>query len=386
MVEKGLSRFINIKRETKGLINIDPLQTGGRLTDAARSALLDWGDGYSVCDFCRGQLDAIKKPPIYHFVYDALPKFLGADVTRITGGAREGKFIVMNSIAEPGDWIIVDKNSHYTTYVAAERAKLKVKEVPNSGFPNFEINVEDYRNVIEETKKKDRTSKISLIVLTWPDGNYGNFADAKKVAAIAKEYEIPFMLNAAYAIGRLPIDMKDIGCDFIVGSGHKSMAACGPIGIIGINNEWENDVLKKSKYFKSKEIEMLGCTARGAPVITLLASFPHVYERVKKWNKQVEKARKAAAQLQELGINHIGEKPHRHDLMFFESKKLYEISKRHKDGAFFLYKALKKRNIWGIKPGLTKQFKLSTFALNEDELQKVITAFREIIQLAEQAF
>jgi Sep-tRNA:Cys-tRNA synthetase len=110
------------------------------------------------------------------------------------------------------------------------------------------------------------------------------------------------MLNAAYAVGRLPLDMKDIGCDFIVGSGHKSMAACGPVGVIGINKEWENDVLKKSKYFKSKEIETLGCTVRGAPVITLLASFPHVYERVKTWNKQVEKARKVATQLKELGI------------------------------------------------------------------------------------
>ena len=164
------------------------------------------------------------------------------------------------------------------------------------------------------------------------------------------------------------------------------MASCGPVGVIGINKEWENDVLKKSKYFKSKEIETLGCTVRGASVITLLASFPHVYERVKTWNKQVEKARKVAAQLKELGINQIGEKPHHHDLMFFESKKLYEISKRHKDGAFFLYKELKKRGIWGIKPGLTKQFKLSTFALNEDELKKVVAAFKEVIKLAEKSF
>jgi Sep-tRNA:Cys-tRNA synthetase len=72
--------------------------------------------------------------------------------------------------------------------------------------------------------------------------------------------------------------------------------------------------------------------------------------------------------------------------MFFESKKLYEISKRHKDGAFFLYKELKKRGIWGIKPRLTKQFKLSTFALNEDELKKVVTAFKEVIKLAKKPF
>ncbi len=31
------------KRETKDFINIDPLQTGGKLTEDARRALLEWG-------------------------------------------------------------------------------------------------------------------------------------------------------------------------------------------------------------------------------------------------------------------------------------------------------------------------------------------------------
>lgn len=380
-MEKSLGKFYDIRRESRGMINIDPLQAGGILTDAARKALQEWGDGYSVCDFCRGRLDEIKTPPIYDFVYEVLPKFLGVDVARITEGAREGKFLVMHAIAEPGDWIIVDKNAHYTTYVASERARLKIKEVPNSGYPDFKIKANDYRTAIDEIKEKDGKTKISLIILTYPDGNYGNLPDARKVADIAREYEIPFLLNAAYAIGRMPVNMKEIGSDFIVGSGHKSMAACGPVGIVGMKKEWEEVVLRRSKYFKSKEIEMLGCTERGAPLITLLASFPFIAERVKKWNEQIEKARSFSSMLEELQIIQLGEKPHNHDLMFFESELLYNISKRHKDGAFFLYKELKKRGIWGIKPGLTKHFKLSTFAIDKNDLNKVTTAFKEITKL-----
>ena len=45
-----------LKRETKDFINIDPLQTGGKLTDDAKRMLLEWGDGYSICDFCQGNL------------------------------------------------------------------------------------------------------------------------------------------------------------------------------------------------------------------------------------------------------------------------------------------------------------------------------------------
>lgn len=58
--ENSLQKFGYIRRETSGSINIDPLQTGGMLTEAARRALVEWGDGYSVCDFCPGTVDIIK--------------------------------------------------------------------------------------------------------------------------------------------------------------------------------------------------------------------------------------------------------------------------------------------------------------------------------------
>ncbi|MDK2781248.1 MAG: Sep-tRNA:Cys-tRNA synthetase, partial [Archaeoglobi archaeon] len=71
---------------------------------------------------------------------------------------------------------------------------------------------------------------------------------------------------------------------------------------------------------------------------------------------------------------------HNHDLMFFHSEKLYEISKRAKGGRFFLYRELKERGITGIKPGLTRYFKLSTYRLSEEEIEKVLGAFAEIIE------
>ena len=67
-----------------------------------------------------------------------------------------------------------------------------------------------------------------------------------------------------------------------------------------------------------------------------------------------------------------------HDLMFFKAENLYEISKTAKKGRFFLYRDLKERGICGIKPGLTRQFKLSTYQLPQEDLDKVIKAFEEI--------
>lgn len=363
-----------IQRKNKDLINLNPVQTGGKLTSAARETLIEFGDGYSVCDFCPGRLDKIENPNIKKFVYEDLPKFLGADIVRITNGAREGIFSVIHSVTKPGNTIVVDGNRHYTTIVAAERCGVKVVEVPSTGEPKYRINVRDYEALIKKHKP-------SLIVLTYPDGNYGNLPDAKKLGKLAKKYKVPYLLNGAYAVGRMPISMKNLGADFLVGSGHKSMASSGPIGVLGMSKKWEKIVLKESEEYPGKEIELLGCTARGATVATLMASFPEVSERTKNWDKELEKARWFSKEMEKMGMEQMGDKPHNHDLIFFNSKPLYEISLKHPRGRFFLYNELKKKGITGIKQGLTKYFKISTFDISKQDLKKVIAAFKEILEM-----
>ncbi|MBO8181645.1 MAG: O-phospho-L-seryl-tRNA:Cys-tRNA synthase [Archaeoglobus sp.] len=364
------------ERTTKGFINIDPLQTGGKLSEEAKKALTEWGDGYSVCDFCPGTLDKIKTPPIYNFIYEELPDFLGCDVARVTNGAREGKFAIMHAFSTSFECerkiVVMDSNAHYSSYVAAERAGLGVFFVPNSGYPEFKIDPEAYSMALDE---KD----VVLALITYPDGNYGNLPDARKIAKICRKKGVPLIVNAAYAVGRMPVKLEELKADFIVGSGHKSMASAGPVGVLGMKEEFADLILRKSEKFPAKEVEMLGCTARGVTIMTLMASFPYVKERVKRWEYEVEKARKFAEMMEELGMKLLGEKPHNHDLMFFEAENLYEISKKAKGGRFFLYRELKKRRIHGIKAGLTRHFKLSTYGVGEDDLEYIISSFKEII-------
>ncbi|AKB31300.1 O-phosphoseryl-tRNA:Cysteinyl-tRNA synthase [Methanosarcina siciliae HI350] len=377
--DSSLQKYGFIKRETLGSINIDPLQTGGLLTEAARQTLVEWGDGYSVCDFCGGILDQIKKPPIHDFVHKALPEFLGCDEARVTNGARESKFAVMHSMGKPGDWIVLDGLAHYSSYVAAERAGLNVKVVPHAGSPEYYLDPEGYGTAIEEVTKESGRSPV-LALVTYPDGSYGNIPDAEKIASVCHEYDVPLLLNGAYCVGRMPVSAKEIGADFIVGSGHKSMAASGPVGVLGVSEEYAPIVFRKSIYSKVKEVELLGCTARGATVMTMIASFPEVVKRVSNWDQEVENARWFSARLEDMGFIQRGQKPHSHDLMFFEAPGFYEISQKVKKGRYFLYKELKERNIHGIKSGLTKYFKLSTFGLGKDKLGVVADSFEEILK------
>jgi Sep-tRNA:Cys-tRNA synthetase len=369
---RSLQKLSELRREHRGLINLMPLQTGGMLTEAAKEALVEFGDGYSVCDFCQGVLCNISNPPIRDFVQEVLPSFLGCEVATITHGAREAKFMVMHSLAEPGDAILVDGNRHYTTFVAAERAGLNIIEVPHSGHPEFRVDVDEYAALIKQHAPK-------LMLLTYPDGNYGNLRDARRLGEIAQEYDVPYILNGAYAVGRMPINMEEMQADFIVGSGHKSMAAAGPVGVLGMKKKWEQIVLRKSAKHRNKDIELLGCTVRGVPLMTLMASFPYVRERVSNWDEQVSKAQWFSAELEKLGFIQLGDKPHRHDLLHFDAPALHEISKRVRERGYFLYKELKERGIWGPQPGLARSFKLSTFAADRQQLGLVVDSFKAIL-------
>ncbi|WP_321211040.1 O-phospho-L-seryl-tRNA:Cys-tRNA synthase [Methanothermobacter sp. DP] len=358
-------------------LNLNPLQRGGVLPAAARKALYEFGDGYSVCDYCAGRLDQVTRPAVNSFL-DDLADFIDADAVRTVHGAREGKFAVMHALCEAGDTIVADGNAHYTTHLAAERNNLEIVEVPSIGYPDYEIKPEAYREVLEETA--DRVD-VKLAVLTHVDGNYGNLTDAAEIARICRKMGVPLLLNCAYSMGRLPVKLREIGADFVVGSGHKSMAASGPIGVLGMRSEWEDTLLRRSGRHEKKEIEMLGCTSRGAPLATLMASLPHVVERVSRWDDEIKKTRRLVSELEEMGgIRQIGKRPKEHDLVRFETPVFHDIASSHPRKGFFLYEELKKRRIVGIRRGQTKWFKCSVYGMTDGQVQYVIDSFREIIE------
>lgn len=368
----GLTR--DVERDN---LNLNPLQRGGVLPKEARKALYEYSDGYSVCDYCAGRLDEINKPSIAGFL-DDLANFIGADHARTVHGAREGKFAVMHAICQPGDTIVVDENAHYTTHLAAERSGLNMVKVPSNGDPEHRIKAKSYRETLENLK--DQGEDISLVLLTHVDGNFGNLTDAQSVGKIAHDYGIPFLLNCAYSMGRMPIDARALNVDFVVGSGHKSMAASGPIGVLGVQDEWVDVVLKKSGIHEVKELEMLGCTSRGAPVATLMASFPLVVERVQNWDVEVQKTRYFVDRMEELdGVKQVGMKPKEHDLVRFETPIFHDIAQKHSRRGFFLYEELKKRNIVGIKRGQTEWFKCSVYGFSHGQVDYIADSFAEIV-------
>jgi Sep-tRNA:Cys-tRNA synthetase len=379
---------IRIRSIEEEFINIHPIQPGGRLTPEARKALISYGDGYSTCDFCRKpfRLDKIRRPPIDEFHVE-LAKFIGMDHARVVPGARRGFQAVVSSLAGKGDSVIVSSLAHYTEFLAVEDAGAEVKEVPLN--ERNIITADATAQKIEDVKKE--TGKLpSLPMIDHFDYMFGNEHDVYGIAKVAKEYDIPFLYNGAYAVGILPVNGKKIGADFVVGSGHKSMAALAPSGVLGVRDEWAPRVLRTTEMvgdltkrkFGIKEVEMLGCTLMGGSLISMMASFPKVRERVKRWDDEVRKSNYFIDKfLRVKGSKVLSEYPRKHTLTKVDTTGSFDvIARKHKRRGYFFSDELKQRGIVGEFAGSTRTWKLNTYGLTWDQIKYLSNSFLEIAE------
>ena len=386
----GCIRIGNLEPRTREeeFINIHPIQAAGRLTPEARKAIISYGDGYSTCDHCRKpfRLDKITRPPIEEFHRD-LAKFLNMDQARVVPGARRGFQAVTQSLLEKGDSVIVSSLSHYTEFLAAEVAGGVVREVPLDE-KNI-ITAEATAQKIEQVKSESgRLPK--LIMIDHFDYQFANEHDVCDIGKVAKDYGIPFLYNGAYTVGVMPVDGRKIGADFVVGSGHKSMASAAPSGVLATTEEWAEKLFRTTQMvgdltgrkFGVKEVENMGCTLMGATLLSMIASFPRVKERTAAWDEEVRKSNYFLEQFLRIqGSKVLSQWPRKHTLSKVDTTGSFDlIARRHKRRGFFFSDELKIRGIIGEFAGATRTWKLNTFGQSWDQIKYASEAFLDIAE------
>jgi Sep-tRNA:Cys-tRNA synthetase len=370
----------------ESLINIDPIQVGGRLTGDAMKAVIAWGDGYSVCDNCRkpNRLDMIKNPPIEGFHKD-LAAFLNMDEARVVPGARRGFQAVSGTYVSKGDPVLLTALSHYTEFLAIEANGGIPLEIPrNQGnIITADAAAEKIDLVVREYKKPP-----ALLFIDHFDYQYGNEHEVPGIVKAARQSDIPVVYNGAYTVGIMEVDGKKLGADFVVGSGHKSMAAPAPSGVLAATKERSAEVFRTTgakadvtgRTFGIKEVEMLGCTLMGVTLIGMMASFPHVRARVKHWDRELSHAKIITDALLSIeGTKILSEMPRKHTLTRVDTTASFDrVAKTHKKRGFYLTSALRDRGIGGTIPGATRVWKYNSYGMTEKQAHYTADAFVEI--------
>ncbi len=377
----------------KGMIVINPLMRGGLVPKAVQQRLFEegWADvGYNVCFDClEGRSSLISKPSIRDHL-KAVAEFFGGDEAEHTFGCRGAQFAAMRTIASAkreSNVVVADPNSHYSTNIAAEMCGLETVEPPHTGYPEYKVTTEKFREKIEEVKKSH--GKPALVVVTHADPYFGNVAPVAEIGEMCQEEEIPYMVNAAYTGGVMPLSVKEMKADFLTLSAHKSMASIAPLGYLVTTYEWSKKAFAVSKakpdwtgrVFGEKVPNLFGCSVGGLPLLSSMLTFPMVKERVQRWDEELRKIEAFVNSMEALGdVMLLGERPHKHHLLHFETPVFWEISKAHKRKGFFLAEFMIKRGIVGLHKGLSKHVKMSVYGLAQGEVDKVLDAFKEVIQ------
>jgi Sep-tRNA:Cys-tRNA synthetase len=349
-------------------------------------ALIAYGDGYSTCDQCRKpfRLDKITKPPLAAFHTD-LAKFLNMDEARVTPGARRAFQAVCLALAEKGDTVLVSALGHYTEFLAVENARAIVREIPTNDC-NI-VTGDAIAQKIEDVSREQGKSP-ALVMMDHFDYSLANEHDIAGAVKAAHQYDVPILYNGAYTVGVKPIDGKALGVDFVVGSGHKSMASPAPSGVLGTTNEFADTIFSKTqmigdvtgRQFGVKEVQMLGCTLMGGNILAMMASFPTVKRRVEEWDEYVAKSNFVVDTLLSINGNTcVSEYPRKHTLSKVDTSGSFDrVARTHKRRGFFLSDELKQRGIVGAFAGATRAWKFNTYGLSWEQIHYLADAFTEV--------
>lgn len=149
-----------------------------------------------------------------------------AEEVIFTRNATEAINLVASSWGGPnvgeGDEIVISIMEHHSNIVPwhflRERQGAVIKWAP----------VDDEGNFLIDEFEKLLTAKTKLVAITQMSNALGTIVPIKDVVRLAHARGIPVLVDGSQGAVHLPVDVRDLGCDFYVFTGHK---VYGPTGI-----------------------------------------------------------------------------------------------------------------------------------------------------------
>jgi cysteine desulfurase / selenocysteine lyase len=168
---------------------------------------------------------AERAEPALDRTYDAAARLIGCrpDDIAVTDSASRAWGLAFYSIPlKPGDRILASSVEYGSNYLSllhvARRTGAVVETIPNDGAGRADAAA--LRELVDD--------RVKAIVMTHVPSNSGLVNPITEIGAVARDASILYIVDACQSVGQLPIDVGQVGCDFLVGSGRKYLR--GPRG------------------------------------------------------------------------------------------------------------------------------------------------------------
>ncbi len=207
-----------------------------------------------------------------------------------------------------GDEVMVTVMEHHSNFVPWQQlceergARLKLVPIERNG----EIDLEFMEKMMNPYTK--------LLAITHVSNVLGTVNPVKEIIKIAKDKGVPVLLDGAQAIAHTKVDVRDLGCDFYVFSGHKAYAPMG-IGVLYGKFNWMRRL--PPYQFGGEMIENVTFEK------TTFNELPYKYEAGTPNVSGALALEEALRFIEETGIDNISN--HEHELLKYAEQRIEEI-------------------------------------------------------------
>ncbi|MBL6785928.1 MAG: SufS family cysteine desulfurase [Candidatus Pelagibacter bacterium] len=185
---------------------------------------------------------AVKATNRFEATRDKVQKYLNAkhrEEIIFTKSATESINLVASSFGKKhinkGDEILITELEHHSNYVpwhylrSEKGAIIKFAPVNEDG----DVEINSIKNLI--------TDKTKIIAITHISNVTGAILPITKIVDLAKEQNIPVLIDGTQGAPHCNIDMQKIDCDFYAISCHKMYGPNG-LGILYMKKKWVDDL------------------------------------------------------------------------------------------------------------------------------------------------
>ncbi|MFZ8895555.1 MAG: aminotransferase class V-fold PLP-dependent enzyme [bacterium] len=252
----------------------------------------------------------------YEKARQAVAGFIGVKDSRrvvFTRGTTESINLVAQSWLRPrlqaGDQIVLTEMEHHSNQipwqlVAQERqAELDYVSITDSG----ELELNHLEQLLAQRPR--------LLAVTAVSNVLGTINPLETILDLAQRYEVPVMVDAAQAVGRIPLEDWAERCDFLAFSGHKLYGPtgigvlCGRFDRLDEMSPWQGGggMIAKVGRQSSSWAAIPARLEAGTPPIAEAVALQAAIEYVQQWG--VPKIRQHEQELVAHALNRLAEEP-----------------------------------------------------------------------------